>query len=76
MDPIKQISTLGVRSEHAYIAGAAAVALSFGSWVVSRFAKDSKSQSDRWGLFIGEWAPTLFAIGIALKLSERHDTRE
>jgi len=61
----------GVRSSHLYSAGLLAVGLSFGSWLLSRTSKDSKAQSDRWGLFIGEWAPTLIALGIALKHEEK-----
>lgn len=26
---------------------------------------ESKPQADRWGLFVGEWAPASFAIGVA-----------
>ena len=35
-------------------------------------ARDSndKAQSDRWGIFVGHWAPTFFALGVALKLEE------
>ena len=71
MNPMVKLNELGVRSEHAYLAGIAAVAVSFTSWMISRAKKDSKAQSDRWGLFIGEWAPTLFALGVGLKLQER-----
>ena len=34
-------------------------------------AEDSCAHADRWGLFVGEWAPTFFAIGIALRLEEQ-----
>lgn len=68
---IKKMSELGIRSEYAYLAGFGSIALSFLSWLVSRGKKsDDKSQSDRWGLFIGEWAPTFLALGIALRLEE------
>lgn len=70
-NPMRVVSGWGVRSSHAYVAGFAAVAISFTSWVASRGSNDSKAQSDRWGLFIGEWAPTFFAIGIALKHEEK-----
>ena len=26
-----------------------------------------EAQSDRWGIFIGHWAPTFFAVDVALK---------
>lgn len=34
-------------------------------------AEASCAQADRWGLFVGEWAPIFFAIGIALRLEEQ-----
>ena len=73
---IKQLSGMGLRSEHAYIGGFASIGLSVFSYFVSRKATkahpESKAQSDRWGLYVGEWAPTFFALGVALKLEE-HD---
>ncbi|WP_028281292.1 hypothetical protein [Arthrobacter sp. H5] len=69
---IEKLSEAGIRSEHAYIGGFASIGLSLTSWLVSRGKKgDSKAQSDRWGIFIGHWAPTFFALGIALKLEEK-----
>ena len=67
---ISTIQNLGVRSEHAYAAGFASIGLTFVSWAVSLGKSNSKAQADRWGLFTGEWAPTFFAIGVALKLEE------
>jgi hypothetical protein len=46
------------------------VGISFLTWLFSRGKGDEKSQSDRWGLFIGEWAPTFFALGVGLKIEE------
>ena len=71
---IKKISELGVKSEYAYIGGFASIVLSYLSYFVSRSKKgDDKAQSDRWGIFIGHWAPTFFALGVALKLEENDD---
>lgn len=65
------LHNLGFRSEYAYNAALASVALSFGSWTVSRFKKDdSKPQADRWGIFVGHWAPTFFGLGLALSQYE------
>jgi len=70
-DPIQKAHDLGLRSSHAYLAGFGSIALSLGSWLVSRANKtDDKAQSDRWGIFIGHWAPTFFAIGLALRSKE------
>ena len=70
---IGRLSQTGFRSEWAYIGGFASIGISLGSWFVSRNKTgDSKSQSDRWGIFIGHWAPTFMALGVALKLEEEH----
>ena len=70
---MNRLHRLGIRSEYAYIAGFASIALSYVSYFVSRGKKgDDKAQSDRWGIFIGHWAPTFFAFGIALKLEENN----
>jgi hypothetical protein len=71
-DPVAFISGLGIRSRHAYIGGFASIALSFVAWGISRVKpSDDKGQSDRWGIFVGHWAPTFFALGIALKNQEK-----
>ncbi len=66
-NPVQILSNWGVRSGHAYTAGFVSVGISLLSWLISRGKNDSKAQSDRWGLFVGQWAPTFFALGVALK---------
>jgi hypothetical protein len=71
---IKQLHELGVKSEFAYIGGFASIVLSFLSHFASRAKKGhDKAQSDRWGIFVGHWAPTFFALGVALRLEEQDD---
>jgi len=70
---ISALHNIGIRSEYAYAAGIASIGLSYASYFISRGKSgDSKAQSDRWGIFIGHWAPTFFALGIALKLEEEN----
>jgi hypothetical protein len=69
-DPIAIAHDFGIRSNHAYAAGFASIIISLAAWTLSRGKKDDKAQSDRWGIFIGHWAPTFFAIGLALKHDE------
>lgn len=70
-DPIREFHNLGLRSNHAYVLGFVSIGLSLLSWQVSRMKKsDDKAQSDRWGIFIGHWAATFFAVGLALKNEE------
>ncbi|GAB3526803.1 hypothetical protein [Arthrobacter monumenti] len=69
---VKKLSELGLRSEHAYTAAFVSIALSFLSWVAS-LNKESKGidRADRWGIFVGEWAPTFFGLGLALRGYEK-----
>ena len=69
---VNRLHRLGLRSEWMYAAGFASVGLSLTTWLVSRNKRgDSKAQSDRWGIFVGHWAPTFMALGVALKLEEK-----
>jgi hypothetical protein len=71
---IKQLHEMGVKSEYAYIGGFASIVLTWLTYFASRAKKgDDKAQSDRWGIFIGHWAPTFFALGVALRLEEDDD---
>lgn len=70
-NPIAEAYSWGLRPNHAYILGFASIGLSLGSWLLSQARnKEDKAQSDRWGIFIGHWAPTFFAVGLALKHEE------
>ncbi|WP_017613885.1 hypothetical protein [Nocardiopsis salina] len=69
---IAKLAEMGVTSQMAYTAGAASIGLSVLSWVASMQAESAGTErADRWGLFIGEWAPTFFALGVALRLEEK-----
>lgn len=70
---IEKLSDMGIKSQYAYTAGFLSIGASLVSWTTSRGKSgDSKAQADRWGIFIGHWAPTFFAIGIALQLTEEN----
>lgn len=70
MNPITALSDAGIKSGWAYIGGFASIGLSLAAWVISRGRHEEKAQSDRWGIFIGHWAPTFFALGLALAHEE------
>lgn len=71
---IEKLSKSGITSDMAYAAGAASIGLSVLTWSASKMKENAGTdRADRWGLFIGEWAPTFFALGVALRLEE---TRE
>lgn len=68
---ISKLSEMGVKSEMAYAAGFVSIGLSFLSWAVSKKQENAGlDRADRWGIFIGEWPPTFFALGLALQMEE------
>jgi hypothetical protein len=69
---VQQMSKLGVRSEHAYIAAFASIGLSVAAWFMSKNKeKADLDRADRWGIFVGTWAPTFFGLGNALQHYEQ-----
>ncbi|NRQ38238.1 hypothetical protein HII36_41370 [Nonomuraea sp. NN258] len=70
---IRKLHDMGIRSSHAYVAGAASIGLSIAGWAVSKRSERARvDRADRWGIFIGLWAPTLFTLGNALRIEETH----
>lgn len=71
---INSLHKMGIRSNFMYTAGIVSVGLSFASWAASKQLEDAGlERADRWGIFVGEWAPTFFAMGIALRMEETRD---
>ncbi|MFJ9523190.1 hypothetical protein ACIRPK_33720 [Kitasatospora sp. NPDC101801] len=67
MQVVQKLHQAGLTSEHAYAAALGSVGLSLLSWAVSMKAeKAGVERADRWGIFVGEWAPTFFGLGLAL----------
>ncbi|MER6576835.1 hypothetical protein AB0C33_06915 [Nonomuraea sp. NPDC048881] len=74
---IKKLHQMGIKSGHMYAAGLASIGLSFASWMISKNQEGAGlDRADRWGIFIGEWAPTFFAMGVALRIEETHKDLE
>jgi hypothetical protein len=72
---IQKMHEIGVRSEHAYMAAFASIGLTVVAWATSLNAEPGAgiARADRWGLFVGEWAPTFFGLGLALSHYEQQD---
>jgi hypothetical protein len=70
---VKKLHEMGLRSEHAYSAAVGSVGLSFFVWLGSLKKEPGQGldRADRWGIFVGEWAPTFFGLGIALSQYEK-----
>ena len=68
---LKMMRQKGVTSQMLFTAGFASIGLAFGSWMLSKKAEAAGiERADRWGIFIGEWAPTFFALGTAMRMEE------
>ena len=62
---------VGISSSMLYTAGLASIGLSIASWFTSRNLESKGiARADRWGIFVGQWAPTFFALGNAMRLEE------
>ncbi|MEV7275207.1 hypothetical protein ACIQIG_32905 [Streptomyces bacillaris] len=72
---VKMLHEKGLKAEHAYTAAFASIGLSVVSWYGSLKGEPAgMARADRWGIFVGEWAPTFFGLGLALANYERdHD---
>lgn len=69
---LKMLHDKGLRAEHMYLAGFASIGASFICWAISqRFEHAGVDRADRWGIFIGEWAPTFIALGNGLQAYEK-----
>jgi hypothetical protein len=63
---IKKLNTMGFSAEYSYAAGFLSVAASIAIWNAKRGV--SASHAERFGIFVGLWAPTFFAIGNGLQM--------
>ncbi len=56
----------------AYMAAFASIGLSVAAWFMSKNKeKVDLDRADRWGIFVGTWAPTFFGLGNALQYYEQ-----
>ena len=68
---IKILRDLGITSDVAYLAAMTSIGASVAAWAVSRAMEDAPGEkADRWGIYVGLWAPTFMALGNALKVDE------
>jgi hypothetical protein len=71
---IKFLRGLGITSDVAYLAGMLSIGASIGAWTLSSRNEDAPGEkADRWGIYVGLWAPTFMALGNAIQTSEASD---
>jgi hypothetical protein len=64
-----KLKSLGLTSNVAYIAGFASVGASIAIWNAKK-GRD-EAHAERFGIFVGLWAPTFFAIGNGIDAAVR-----
>jgi hypothetical protein len=68
---IKLLRGLGITSDVAYLASVLSIGASIAAWTASSRMEDAPGEkADRWGIYVGLWAPTFMALGNALKVHE------
>lgn len=68
---IKILRALGITSDVSYLAAVASIGASVAAWAASRTMEAAPGEkADRWGIYVGLWAPTFMALGNALKIDE------
>ena len=65
---IKALRGWGMTSDVAYAAAAVSIGLSIAIWALSK--DEGQGHSERFGIFVGLWAPTFVGIGNALAEDE------
>lgn len=74
---IKKLHDIGMSSDAAYIAGVASIGVAVASWISSKsLEKAGTARADRWGIFVGLWAPTFMSLGNALRMEEEHEAMQ
>ncbi|TDD76581.1 hypothetical protein [Actinomadura rubrisoli] len=69
---LKQLGKMGFSSNVMYAMGFGSIGLSVATWAISLRAEEAgMDRADRWGIFVGQWAPTFFALGAAMRLEEQ-----
>lgn len=67
---------LGLRGWHLHASSLGSVWLCIGLWIRAKTVdQDERGNAERRALFVGLWAPTLWSIGDALEVHERHRRR-
>lgn len=61
----------GFNSDIAHIAAMGSIVASIAAWAASRKLEDAPAaKAERWGIYVGLWAPTFLGLANALKVDE------
>lgn len=69
---VGMLCKMGLSSNVMYTMGFVSIGMSVASWMLSRNLEPAGiDRADRWGIYIGQWAPTFFALGCAMRMEEQ-----
>ena len=66
---VKSLRSVGVTSDVLHLAALASIAGSIATWRAAKSSGDA-AHAERFGIFIGLWAPTFFALADAVGTQE------
>ena len=69
---IKFFRSIGLSTDAMYILGFASIAASIATWGKAKNSGD-EAHAERFGIFVGLWAPTFMALGNAIANSKQLD---
>ncbi len=69
MPLLKSLKNAGLTSDMAYISSLASVGLSIAIWSIKKH--EGRAEAERFGIFVGLWAPTLAIFANALQAEEK-----
>ena len=73
---VRMLQKMGLSSNSMYAMGFASIGLSVAAWAASlQIESAGMERADRWGIFVGQWAPTFFALGCAMRMEEQWGAR-
>lgn len=67
---LKFVRQLGFNSDTMYLATFASIVGSIAIWFLTNRESDDRGHAERFGIFVGLWAPTFWVMGNAMKEAE------
>lgn len=72
---IKLIRGIGIQSDTMFLASFASIFGSIAIWFLTNRESDDRAHAERFGIFVGLWAPTFWVIGSAMKEVEMYEDK-
>jgi len=67
---LKMMRNFGIQSDTMFLGAFASIFGSIAIWFLTNRESEDRAHAERFGIFVGLWAPTFWVIGNALKEEE------